>query len=165
MQLLCGELNKNLKQIEKALKIKVSQNGTEFDLSGRKSDVGIAVSALLDLKEKIELNTSITPDLVHLSLHTAKFSDDADLKNLAQIKTPRVNVAARGKNQKEYIQNIQNSDLTFGVGPSGTGKTFLAVACAVDDLLKEKIRKIVLVRPAVRLEKDLVFYLGISAPK
>lgn len=160
LQLLCGEFNKHLKQIEKALKIKVSQNGTEFDLSGKKADVGIAVSALLDLKEKLEINSIITPDLVHLSLHTAKFSDDEQGKGFTNIKTPRVNITARGKNQKEYIENIQKSDLTFGVGPSGTGKTFLAVACAVDDLLKEKIRKIVLVRPAVEAGERLGFLPG-----
>lgn len=160
LQLLCGEFNKHLKQIEKALKIKVSQSGTEFDLSGKKADVAIAVSALLDLKEKLEINSIITPDLVHLSLHTAKFSDDEQAKGLTNIKTPRVNITARGKNQKEYIENIQKSDLTFGVGPSGTGKTFLAVACAVDDLLKEKIRKIVLVRPAVEAGERLGFLPG-----
>ena len=80
------EFNKHLKQIEKALKIKVSQNGTEFDLSGKKADVGIAVSALLDLKEKLEINSIITPDLVHLSLHTAKFSDDDEAKALQTLK-------------------------------------------------------------------------------
>ena len=81
-------------------------------------------------------------------------------KDFTNIKTPRVNITARGKNQKEYIENIQKSDLTFGVGPSGTGKTFLAVACAVDDLLKEKIRKIVLVRPAVEAGERLGFLPG-----
>ena len=71
--LLCGELNKNLKQIEKALKIKVLQNGTEFNLSGKEEDVQIAISALYDLKQKLETNSIITSDVVHLSLHTAKF--------------------------------------------------------------------------------------------
>ena len=142
--LLCGELNKNLKQIEKALKIKVIQNGTEFNISGNQDDVEMGVSALFDLKQKLETNSVITPDLIHLSLHTAKFSDaeKADSKEV-HIKTPRASVTARGKNQKEYLTNIASADLTFGVGPSGTGKTFLAVARAVDDLIKEipEIRK------------------------
>ena len=73
--LLCGEFNKNLKQIEKALRIKVLQNGTEFELKGKKEDVGIGVSALFSLKEKLETNSIITPDVVHLSLHSAKFED------------------------------------------------------------------------------------------
>ena len=159
--LLCGELNKNLKQIEKALKIKVIQNGTEFNISGKQDDVETGVSALFDLKQKLETNSVITPDLIHLSLHTAKFSDAerADSKEV-HIKTPRASVTARGKNQKEYLTNIASSDLTFGVGPSGTGKTFLAVARAVDDLIKEKIRKIVLVRPAVEAGEKLGFLPG-----
>ncbi len=159
--LLCGELNKNLKQIEKALQVKVKQNGTEFNISGKKEDVNVGVNALFDLKEKLELNSAITPDIVHLSLHSAKFDEaENNEKNSLFIKTPRVAVSARGKNQNEYLNNIKNSDLTFGIGPSGTGKTFLAVACAVDDLLKEKIRKIVLVRPAVEAGERLGFLPG-----
>ena len=159
--LLCGELNKNLKQIEKALKIKVLQNGTEFNLSGKEEDVQIGVSALYDLKQKLETNSAITSDVVHLSLHTAKFSNqEAEGSDSLQIKTPRVLVTARGKNQNNYLEHIKNSDLTFGVGPSGTGKTFLAVASAVDDLIKEKIRKIVLVRPAVEAGERLGFLPG-----
>ena len=159
--LLCGELNKNLKQIEKALKIKVIQNGTEFNISGNQDDVEMGVSALFDLKQKLETNSVITPDLIHLSLHTAKFSDaeKTDSKEV-HIKTPRASVTARGKNQKEYLTNIASAYLTFGVGPSGTGKTFLAVARAVDDLIKEKIRKIVLVRPAVEAGEKLGFLPG-----
>ncbi len=159
--LLCGELNKNLKQIEKALKIKVLQNGTEFNLSGKEEDVQIGVSALYDLKQKLETNSAITSDVVHLSLHTAKFSNqEAEGSDSLQIKTPRALVTARGKNQNNYLEHIKNSDLTFGVGPSGTGKTFLAVASAVDDLIKEKIRKIVLVRPAVEAGERLGFLPG-----
>ena len=159
--LLCGELNKNLKQIEKALKIKVLQNGTEFNLSGKEEDVQIGVSALYDLKQKLETNSAITSDVVHLSLHTAKFSNqEAEGSDSLQIKTPRVLVTARGKNQNNYLEHIKNRDLTFGVGPSGTGKTFLAVASAVDDLIKEKIRKIVLVRPAVEAGERLGFLPG-----
>ena len=159
--LLCGEFNKNLKQIEKALLIKVLQNGTEFELKGKKEDVGIGVSALFSLKEKLETNSIITPDVVHLSLHSAKFEDkENEESNSSKIKTPRTLVSPRGKNQISYLDNIKNSDLTFGIGPSGTGKTFLAVACAVDDLIKEKIRKIVLVRPAVEAGEKLGFLPG-----
>ena len=159
--LLCGEFNKNLKQIEKALRIKVLQNGTEFELKGKKEDVGIGVSALFSLKEKLETNSIITPDVVHLSLHSAKFEDNENEEsNSSKIKTPRTLVSPRGKNQIAYLDNIKNSDLTFGIGPSGTGKTFLAVACAVDDLIKEKIRKIVLVRPAVEAGEKLGFLPG-----
>ena len=159
--LLCGEFNKNLKQIEKALRIKVLQNGTEFELKGKKEDVGIGVSALFSLKEKLETNSIIPPDVVHLSLHSAKFEDkENEESNSSKIKTPRTLVSPRGKNQIAYLDNIKNSDLTFGIGPSGTGKTFLAVACAVDDLIKEKIRKIVLVRPAVEAGEKLGFLPG-----
>ena len=159
--LLCGEFNKNLKLIEKSLKIKINQNGTEFDLLGKEDDVQIGVSALFELKLKLDNNVVITPDLVHLSLHSAKFNgEDVSSKDTPQIKTPRVVVSGRGKKQNEYLNNIKNSDLTFGIGPSGTGKTFLAVACAVDDLLQEKIRKIVLVRPAVEAGEKLGFLPG-----
>ena len=159
--LLCGEFNKNLKQIEKALKIKILQNGTEFDLSGKEDDVQIGVSALFDLKQKLDSNAVITPDLVHLILHSAKFNgEEVSSKKTPQIKTPRVVVSGKGKKQNDYLSNIKNSDLTFGIGPSGTGKTFLAVACAVDDLMQEKIRKIVLVRPAVEAGEKLGFLPG-----
>lgn len=158
---LCGELNRNLKQIEKSLKIKVLQNGTEFNLSGEEADVQIGVLALNDLKQKLEANSVITSDVVHLSLHAAKFSNkESGGTDCMEIKTPKVLVTARGDNQNNYLNNIKNNDLTFGVGPSGTGKTFLAVASAVDDLIKERIRKIVLVRPAVEAGERLGFLPG-----
>tara|TARA_B100000287_G_scaffold55574_1_gene48806 strand:- start:6926 stop:7903 length:978 start_codon:yes stop_codon:yes gene_type:complete len=158
---LCGELNRNLKQIEKSLKIKVLQNGTEFNLSGEEADVQIGVLALNDLKQKLEANSVITSDVVHLSLHAAKFSNqESGGRDCMEIKTPKVLVTARGDNQNNYLNNIKNHDLTFGVGPSGTGKTFLAVASAVDDLIKERIRKIVLVRPAVEAGERLGFLPG-----
>tara|TARA_A100001388_G_scaffold277299_1_gene267892 strand:+ start:3233 stop:4210 length:978 start_codon:yes stop_codon:yes gene_type:complete len=158
---LCGELNRNLKQIEKSLKIKVLQNGTEFNLSGEEADVQIGVLALNDLKQKLEANSVITSDVVHLSLHAAKFSNqESGGRDCMEIKTPKVLVTARGDNQNNYLNNIKNNDLTFGVGPSGTGKTFLAVASAVDDLIKERIRKIVLVRPAVEAGERLGFLPG-----
>lgn len=139
----------------------VIQNGTEFDLSGKEDDVQIGVSALFDLKQKLDSDAVITPDLVHLSLHSAKFNgEEVSSKKTPQIKTPRVVVSGRGKKQNDYLSNIKNSDLTFGIGPSGTGKTFLAVACAVDDLMQEKIRKIVLVRPAVEAGEKLGFLPG-----
>ena len=101
--LLCGEFNKNLKQIEKALKIKILQNGTEFDLSGKEDDVQIGVSALFDLKQKLDSNAVITPDLVHLSLHSAKFNGEEFFsKKTPQIKTPRVVVSGRGKKPVSY---------------------------------------------------------------
>ena len=158
---LCGELNRNLKQIEKSLKIKVLQNGTEFNLSGEEADVQIGVLALNDLKQKLEANSVITSDVVHLSLHAAKFSNqESGGRDCMEIKTPKVLVTARGDNQNNYLNNIKNNDLTFGIGPSGTGKTFLAVASAVDDLIKERIRKIVLVRPAVEAGERLGFLPG-----
>ena len=158
---LCGELNRNLKQIEKSLKIKVLQNGTEFNLSGEEADVQIGVLALNDLKQKLEANSVITSDVVHLSLHAAKFSNqESGGRDCMEIKTPKVLVTARGDNQNNYLNNIKNHDLTFGVGPSGTGKTFLAVASAVDDLIKERIRKIVRVRPAVEAGERLGFLPG-----
>ncbi len=158
---LCGELNRNLKQIEKSLKIKVLQNGTEFNLLGEEADVQIGVLALNDLKQKLEANSVITSDVVHLSLHAAKFSNqESGGRDCMEIKTPKVLVTARGDNQNNYLNNIKNNDLTFGVGPSGTGKTFLAVASAVDDLIKERIRKIVLVRPAVEAGERLGFLPG-----
>lgn len=159
--LLCGEFNKNLKQIEKALKIKILQNGTEFDLSGKEDDVQIGVSALFDLKQKLDNNAVITPDLVHLSLHSAKFNgEEVSTKKTPQIKTPRVVVSGRGKKQNDYLGNIKNSDLTFGIGPSGTGKTFLAVASAVKMYSENRIKKIVLTRPAVEAGERLGYLPG-----
>mgnify|MGYP000479767181 FL=1 len=77
-----------------------------------------------------------------------------------EIKTPRKTIKARGKNQQEYIKKIFSKELIFGVGPAGTGKTFLAVACAVDALLNEKVKRIVLIRPAVEAGEKLGFLPG-----
>ena len=86
--LLCGELNKNLKQIEKALKIKVTQNGTEFNISGNQDDVEMGVTALFDLKQKLETNSVITPDLIHLSLHTCLLYTSPSPRDMRRSRMP-----------------------------------------------------------------------------
>ena len=86
--------------------------------------------------------------------------DDESINQEINIKTPKKSIILRGKNQKSYIKNIQNKDINFGIGPAGTGKTYLAVAAAVDALLKEKVDRIILIRPAVEAGEKLGFLPG-----
>ena len=82
------------------------------------------------------------------------------MTNVIKIKTPKKSVMPRGKNQKTYIENISNNEINFGIGPAGTGKTYLAVALAVDHLLNEKVDRIILIRPAVEAGEKLGFLPG-----
>lgn len=165
----CGHLNTHLKQIEKRLQVEIANRGNQFKITGLENSVRAAsavMQKLFDSTEKEELTT----ETVHLAMQYASIDDLlTNEKNLDDqpiaIKTKYGLIRGRGINQQEYLKKIVSHDINFGVGPAGTGKTFLAVACAVDALQSEKVRKIILVRPAVEAGEKLGFLPGDMAQK
>ena len=158
-----GELNKNLKIVENKFKVKIFQNGNKVSISGDEENAIKASNALKDLyastsqgielsQEKIQMVINNNEDL---SLTPSSF--DA---NENSFKTPKKNITPRGKNQSNYLGNMDKYEVNFGVGPAGTGKTYLAVAKAVAMLVNEDVKKIILIRPAVEAGEKLGFLPG-----
>ena len=160
-----GELNGNLKLVEKTFEVKIFHKGDEFKIQGQSKNVKHASNAILDLYNLTNKSIELSKESVHLcvqshlNLSIGQETSFNAFSNI-EIKTPRKTIKARGKNQQEYIKKIFSKELIFGVGPAGTGKTFLAVACAVDALLNEKVKRIVLIRPAVEAGEKLGFLPG-----
>lgn len=165
---LCGQLDQHLRQIERRLGIEVNNRGPVFRLIGERRSVQAGEQVLRDLYA-VTKDESLTPELVHLHLQEsgvdALLDDDADRLPDLVIKTKRALVRARGPNQQEYLHAILRNDINFGVGPAGTGKTYLAVACAVEALESDRVRRLVLVRPAVEAGERLGFLPGDLAQK
>ncbi len=160
---LCGQLDEHLRQIERRLGVEINNRGNEFRVIGDRSAVRIATS-VLEALYRATGEESLTPVRVHLFLQEAGADAlaaeiEPELESLA-IRTRRGIVRARGSNQKRYLYNIARNDINFGVGPAGTGKTYLAVACAVDALERDEVRRLVLVRPAVEAGEKLGFLPG-----
>ena len=158
-----GELNENLKIVEKTFKVKIFQNGNKISISGEEENTKKASNAIKDLylstsngselsKEQIQMvinkNADLNPDVI---------SDGAIDQT---IKTPKKIIKSRGNNQNNYISNMSEYEVNFGVGPAGTGKTYLAVAKAVEMLVNEDVKKIILIRPAVEAGEKLGFLPG-----
>ena len=162
---LCGHLNAHLKLISDRLEIAVSDRGNQFSLSGPEHICLIAESLIRQLYREIAEGLRLSVESLHLRLQQA----DLELLALAPvdsgsqakgIKTKRGTIKPRGHNQISYVDAIRRHDLNFGVGPAGTGKTYLAVACAVEALLEEEVKRILLVRPAVEAGERLGFLPG-----
>ena len=164
---LCGQLDENLKLIEHQLGIQIQNRGNNFSVSGNKKDVAAANRILADLYEATDSGEQITPDEVHLALRDASssHSDQPDDTKEWLIQTRRMTIKPRGTNQRHYVKDIRTLDVNFGIGPAGTGKTYLAVACGVDALERDEVRRIVLVRPAVEAGEKLGFLPGDLAQK
>jgi len=152
-----GELNENLKFVEKNFNVKIFQNGNNLKIQGKNKDVGLSADALKRLYEAAGKGIEITNEVLHLCIQE---SDENITQKEINIKTPKKSVIPRGENQKTYINNIQTNEINFGIGPAGTGKTYLAVAAAVDALLNEKVDRIILIRPAVEAGEKLGFLPG-----
>jgi phosphate starvation-inducible PhoH-like protein len=159
---LCGALDENLRQIEAALDVNISRRGERFTVSGQQ--VRTAAQLLKDFYARARQPLSL--DDVQLGLveagHPKLQKAPADAPMLV---TRREDLHGRTPRQVEYLQNIQTHDITFSVGPAGTGKTYLAVACAVDALERDTVKRIVLVRPAVEAGERLGFLPGDMAQK
>jgi len=170
-----GPMEENLRHVEQRLNVQVRRRGGWVEISGPPQ---AAMAAEQVLRRLFELSASeaLTPDRVHLAVQEAGMDTEPDVGQDAgagaavhiaardpdesPIHTQRGGIRGRGPNQRQYLHNIRTCDLTFGIGPAGTGKTYLAVACAVEALQTDRVRRIVLVRPAVEAGERLGFLPG-----
>ncbi|MDP5054913.1 MAG: PhoH family protein [Congregibacter sp.] len=156
---LCGQFDAHLRQIEERLQVKIKSRGNQFLLEGSDDAIASASALLQQVYAEVCQGIAVTPESLHLQLQHA--DSDADGGAAVQvIRTRKGSIKPRGRNQQAYVRTIGNCDINFGVGPAGTGKTYLAVACAVEALLDEKVRRILLVRPAVEAGEKLGFLPG-----
>jgi phosphate starvation-inducible PhoH-like protein len=187
---LCGQFNEHIHIIERVLKVEIRQRGNVFALYGQHARTQGAQRVLEELYDDTAYDDDITPNKVQLSLQTTGLSPSgkqelrvkektvpgkpgksastapADhVESLPLIHTKRAHVKPRNKNQQHYVAAILKHDISFGVGPAGTGKTYLAVACAVEALLNDKVERLLLVRPAVEAGEKLGFLPGDLAQK
>ena len=168
-----GPVNANINQIQDSLGIKVKSRGNSFSLVGKTEAIKAGKEVIETLHLKAEKSELITPGEVHLFIRKAQsIGDKVDSGNLLkpkekdifakslQIKTPKLFISPRNDSQEKFLKEILKNDLTFGIGPAGTGKTFLAVAVAVSELMLNKVQKIILARPAVEAGEHLGFLPG-----
>lgn len=154
---LCGPLDENLRQIEVGLEVEVARRGEKFRVTGTKAKAAIA------LLERFYLLSQepIEPGDVQLGIiEIGQEPQQVPAVETHVLKTKRGDLRGRTPRQNDYIQAVLTHDITFGIGPAGTGKTFLAVACAVDALERDLVKRLVLVRPAVEAGERLGFLPG-----
>jgi len=167
---LCGQFDEHLRQIEKRLDVDIASRGNHFRVTGKPAAAKIGSQILQSLFRMTD-KERIDPERVHVCVqehvpdrtNAGDAIDHEESDNGAPeyaIQTRKKLVRARGNNQKAYLKAIANKDLAFGIGPAGTGKTYLAVASAIDALESEQVRRIVLVRPAVEAGERLGFLPG-----
>ena len=164
---VCGELDEHLRQVERRLGIEISNRGNSFRLLGDPGAIAAGREVLQGLYDA-SAEEPLSPARVHLFLQDSGVDallDEAPDVPASVIKTRRGLVRPRGPNQAQYLHKVLTHDINFGVGPAGTGKTYLAVACAVDALERDQIRRILLVRPAVEAGERLGFLPGDLAQK
>ena len=167
---LCGPLDANLRQIEAALDVAISHRGADFTIEGRPPQTARAAEVLQRFYAGAEKPLSVDDiqlGLVEIATRGGRRRDDdaSDATGLPALRTRRADLHGRTPNQVAYLKDIQAHDITFGIGPAGTGKTYLAVACAVDALERDMVKRIVLVRPAVEAGERLGFLPGDLAQK
>ena len=167
LAVLCGQLDGHLRQIEKRLTVTIRNRGNIFELSGTPLRCEMAASLLNSLYAEVENGLQLSPETIHLRLQESDLeylvmsrSESSQQDASGVIRTKRLSVTPRGSNQKDYVRAIAHHDINFGIGPAGTGKTYLAVACAVRALLDEQVKRILLVRPAVEAGERLGFLPG-----
>lgn len=162
---LCGALDQNLKQIEAALEVDIVRRGSSFVINGSSKNIKAAAALIQKFYKKA--NAPIELEDIQLALvEINKFEKGIKATSeINELKTKRTDLRGRTPRQNAYLKNIQDFDITFGIGPAGTGKTYLAVASAVDAINRDKIKRIVLVRPAVEAGERLGFLPGDLAQK
>jgi len=160
---LCGQFDANIRQIEDRLGLRIASRGNHFELTGNAGDAQIGASVLEDLYAATATE-EIDAQRVHLVLSELSRNESTGSDSLV-IHTRRRDVRARGAHQRQYAQAMRERDLTFGIGPAGTGKTYLAVAAAVEALDSDAVRRLVLVRPAVEAGERLGFLPGDMSQK
>jgi phosphate starvation-inducible PhoH-like protein len=158
---LCGQFDEHLRLIEQRLAIEIRNRGNQFELVGA-PETTLAAEQLLRRLYRETNATQLSPDIVHLFLQESAVEELASntVEASVALRTRKGMIRPRGVNQQRYVKSILNHDINFGIGPAGTGKTYLAVACAVDALEREQIRRILLVRPAVEAGEKLGFLPG-----
>jgi phosphate starvation-inducible protein PhoH and related proteins len=156
---LCGQFDEHLKQIERRLGVLIRPRGNRFQLEGPERAVEAADRLLVALFEQ-SATESISPQRVHAWLQEAGLYEEPAAAVPGELSMRRGVIRSRGQNQGRYLQSIRDNDLCFGIGPAGTGKTYLAVASAVEALERDAVRRIVLVRPAVEAGERLGFLPG-----
>jgi phosphate starvation-inducible PhoH-like protein len=168
-----GPMEQNLRHVEERLGVDVRRRGHQLQLTGPPGRLARAEAVLRRMFE-LSASEAMTPERVHLSVQELGFprpedtGSEADAAAAAadvEVHTQRGAIRGRGPNQRRYLEEIRDADLTFGIGPAGTGKTYLAVASAVEALQTARVRRIVLVRPAVEAGERLGFLPGDMAQK
>jgi len=166
---LTGQFDENLREVERRLGVELNNRGNVFRIIGEQESVESARRMLIRLYQETASET-LTPERLHLLLQSADEAEDEagaaeSAKDRIHVNTRRTVIVPRGANQRRYVECIRTCDINFGIGPAGTGKTYLAVACAVEVLEREQIRRILLVRPAVEAGERLGFLPGDLAQK
>lgn len=170
---LCGQFDEHLRQIEQRLSVDIRNRGNLFEIRGETLAVNAAGAVLKSLYLEALEGVSLNSETIHLNLQQAgtdTLQDSSSITSsavapVALIRTKKATIKPRGENQQGYVHAVMNNDINFGIGPAGTGKTYLAVACAVQSLMNEEVQRILLVRPAVEAGEKLGFLPGDLAQK
>lgn len=160
---LCGPLDSNLRLIQQRLGLDISYRGHRFRIQGDPAKARQASDLLKHLYRETDKGANLDRDTIHLFL--SEIAPPETSNKGPVISTPKGQIRPHGENQKRYVKAIQQHDINFGVGPAGTGKTYLAVACAVQAFTEESVQRILLVRPAVEAGEKLGFLPGDLAQK
>jgi len=154
-------MDRHIRQVERYMGVEINNRGNSFHVSGNQKSVQLTQQLLKEMYATTETEP-LSSEGVHLHLQSMQMEDELeeDLADEVSIKTKRGLIRGRTTNQKRYLSNIQDHDINFGIGPAGTGKTYLAVACAVAAMEQDRARRLVLVRPAVEAGEKLGFLPG-----
>lgn len=156
----CGSFDQHLRLLENRLSVDINNRANQFVVTGEAAVVQTAVNLIRDLYQETR-DTVLTPEHIHLFLQQANLDAlGKHARSDIRIRTRKGYIKPKGATQAAYIDNIRRHDVNFGVGPAGTGKTWLAVACAVEALERDEVRRLILVRPAVEAGERLGFLPG-----
>ena len=161
---VCGQFDEHLRQIERRLGIEIATRGNRFTFIGLQK-AAESGARLIESLYRLSEDEVLSPERVHLSLQDSNLDElmgaaQAQPEAGLNIKTKRMVIRPRGANQTQYLRHIAQNDINFGIGPAGTGKTYLAVACAVEALERDEVRRLILARPAVEAGEKLGFLPG-----
>jgi phosphate starvation-inducible PhoH-like protein len=173
---LCGQFDENIRLIEQRLEVEIRSRDNFFAIYGSEGASKLAIDIIYNLYQQTAHYPELSIEEVHLSLRQSErekpmsqpasdLNSTSSIENFSVIRTKKGNIKPRGLNQQRYVRSIQTHDINFGIGPAGTGKTYLAVACAVEALLRDEVERILLVRPAVEAGERLGFLPGDLAQK
>jgi phosphate starvation-inducible PhoH-like protein len=173
---LCGQFDENIRLIEQRLEVEIRSRDNFFAIYGDEGASKLALDIIYNLYQQTAHYPELSIEEVHLCLRQSErekpmsqpasdLNSTSSIENFSVIRTKKGNIKPRGLNQQRYVRSIQTHDINFGIGPAGTGKTYLAVACAVEALLRDEVERILLVRPAVEAGERLGFLPGDLAQK